>query len=112
MYKEMDNQCCMWLDSMINNKVTSKRNQMNLLAFKMLLQNHPDKLEEFRGKYLAAYDGKLLPFWFHQPGDACEADLEVDYLFFVPTEDMFCRTASMFTCADSNLRGDKQTAQS
>ena len=96
MYAEMDNQCCLWLDSIINDKVTSKSNQRDLLVFKALLQEHPNELEECRGKYVAVDRGKLLPFWFHQPGDACEADMQVTYCFFVPTVDKFCSSASMF----------------
>ena len=96
MYAEMDNQCCLWLDSIINDKVTSKSNQRDLLVFKALLQEHPNELEECRGKYVAVDRGKLLPFWFHQPGDACEADMQVTYFFFVPTVDKFCSSASMF----------------
>ena len=62
----------------------------------MLLQEHPNDLDEFRGKYLAVNDGKFLPFWFHQPGDVCEAGLQVTYLFYVPTEEKFCSSASMY----------------
>ena len=96
MCEEMDNQCCLWIDSIINDKITSMNDRRDLLVFKTLLQEHPNELEEFRGKYLAVNHGKLLPFWFHQPGDACEANLELTYLFFVPTEDKFCSSASMF----------------
>ena len=96
MYAEMDRQCCLWLDG-IANKVTSKKQKQNILAFKMLLQEYHDELDEFRGKYIAMRDGLLLPFSFHQPGDACEDGIKDAYLFFVPTEDRFCDSASMFT---------------
>ena len=112
MYAEMDKQCCLWLDSIINDKVTSKKHQRDLLAFKRLLQEHPDDLEEFRGKYLAVNNGFFLPFWFYHPSDACEADLQVTYFFYVPTEDKFCSSGSMFKQSMHTITVNKMSTTS
>lgn len=100
-YDESDKKCCEWLDTIINSKFTTIDDKELLKDIKKLLQECPkEELEPYRGKYLAfVKDNKnkyqLYEYVFNNALDVADNGIIGAYLFFIPTENEYCATATM-----------------
>ena len=96
-YAVIDAKCCRWLDSILESKFTIKENRCIIGVIKKLLQECPELLDEYRGRYLAfKNNGELCDHCYMKPDDAADDGLVGVYIFFVPTHDKYCDHAMMF----------------
>ena len=99
-YTESDKKCCEWLDKIINAKFTTSEDKKLLRNLQKMLQEFPkEELEPYRGKYLAFIkddNNEYQPhdYVFNNALEAVDTGLRGAYLFFIPTEDKYCATAS------------------
>lgn len=96
-----DNKCCEWLNKIINSKFTTLEDKELLINIKQILQEFPkEELEPYRGKYLAFVKDDKNKYQLHENVfnnalEVTDAGIKSAYLFFIPTENEYCATATM-----------------
>lgn len=100
-YTESDEKCCKFLDEIINQKFTCSEERKLLQLIKRILIEFPrEELEPIRGKYLVFMkdeNNNYQPYDYvlNAPIESVDIGLKGAYLFFVPTENEHCATATM-----------------